>query len=225
MCSKLGKLKPQIFKHAKLLDFYTENHFTVIYVSSLFSVIDLHTTACFGHHTSQPSAKCDARFTTSSSHGSCKSFSRTPQPASDDLHYLQDDLQCFSDSSFTEKVVSNTTSTQTVVASKSAYNASHGVCQPVASTSQPASDNLHCLDDVRFLCDSSSTETVVSYPSIQAVKAWRYVAATISECVCQLVAITSQLASDECHHLDDVRCVDESLSTEKVVSYCMYPRI
>ena len=119
----------------------------------------------------QPPAKCDARLTTSSSHGSCKSFARSPQPASDDLHYLEDDLQCFSDSSFTEKVVSNNTSTQAAMASKSANNDSHGVCQPVASTSQPATDDLHCHDDVRFLCDSSSTEIVVSYPSIQAVKA------------------------------------------------------
>ena len=172
MCCKLRKLKPQIFKSAKLFDFYTEiYHYTVIHVSSLFSVIDLHTTACFVHHTSQPSAKCDARLTTISSHGSSNSFARTPQPARDNLHYLQDDLQCFSDSLFTEYVVSNTTSTQAAAISKSANNTFHGVCQPVASTSQPASNDFHCLDDVRFLCDSSSTETVVSSPSIQAVKA------------------------------------------------------
>ena len=51
------------------------------------------------------------------------------------------------------------------------------------------------------------------------------IAANISDGVCQLVATISQLASDDFHHLDDIQCVDESLSTEKVVSYCMYPRI
>ena len=80
-----------------------------MHISSLFGVLDQQTTACFGHHTSQPSAKCDARLTTCSSHGCFKCFACTLQPVSDNLHYLEDNLQCCSDFSFTEKVVGNNT--------------------------------------------------------------------------------------------------------------------
>ena len=50
-------------------------------------------------------------------------------------------------------------------------NASYGVCQVVATTSQPASDDFHHLDDRQFVDESSPTEKVVSYASIEAFMA------------------------------------------------------
>ena len=44
------------------------------------------------------------------------------------------------------------------------------------------------------------------------------ITASASYGVSQVVAATSQPASDGFGHLDDVRCVDDSLPTEEVVS-------
>ena len=45
------------------------------------------------------------------------------------------------------------------------------------------------------------------------------ITANASYGVYEVVATTAQPASDDFRHLDDVLCVDESLPTEKVVSY------
>ena len=45
------------------------------------------------------------------------------------------------------------------------------------------------------------------------------ITASASYGVCQVVASTSQLATEDFHHLDGVRYVDDCSPSEKVVSY------